>query len=41
MLHLLSVSLARFEVIEEHPPVFLVDPPELSPELVPLRASTV
>jgi hypothetical protein len=41
MLHLLSVSLAGFEVIEEHPSVFLIVPPELSPNLVPLRARTI
>jgi hypothetical protein len=38
VLDLLSVSGALLEVVEEHPAVSLSDPPELPPELMPLRA---
>jgi hypothetical protein len=41
ILHLLGVSLASLEVIEEHPSVPVFHPPELSPEFVPLRARTI
>jgi hypothetical protein len=41
MVHLLDVSLAALEVIEKHPSVLLLYPPEFSPELVPLRTRTI
>ena len=40
-LHLFGVSLARVHVIEVHPLVLALRPPELSPEFVPLGARTI
>src|SRR5215213_9704883 len=38
--HLLGVSLASLVVVEEHPLVLPTHPPELPPEVSPLRART-
>jgi hypothetical protein len=41
VIDLLGVSLARFEIIEEHPLVLPFHPPELSPKLVCFAARTI
>jgi hypothetical protein len=41
VLDLFSVSLARLEIIEEHPSVLAFYPPKLSPKLVRLATRTI
>jgi hypothetical protein len=41
VIDLFTVSLARLEIIEEHPPIFPFYPPKLSPKLVRLDARTI